>query len=201
MDNTETNRQKYREILFTTPGIEQYISGVILHEETIFQKCKDGTLLMDQLLERGIIAGVKVDKGLKQFSGGLNETVTQGLDDLDSRCRNFYEHGCRFTKWRSVFHVREVNGILETPTTKAIEVNVQDLARFAYISQMSGLVPIVEPEVLMDGDFSIDAATLATETVIAAVFKVPYFSFLPFTVAKNLSATLILGAKRLSRHT
>ena len=173
VENSEENRQKYRTLLCTTPGIEQYISGMILNEETVFQKAPDGTFLVDKLIDRGILAGVKVDKGLKLLPGELSQTVTQGLDDLDARCEQFYKQGCRFTKWRAVFFVQEdASGFMVTPSNLAIEENATILARFASISQMNGLVPIVEPEVLMDGDISIDAASQASESVLAAVVKV-----------------------------
>jgi len=169
VENVEENRRKYRQLLFATEGIEQYISGVILFEETLYQKCDDGTLFVDLLRSKGIITGIKVDKGVKVLPGTPGETVTQGMDDLDARCAKYYAAGARFAKWRAVLHIKDCIGA--TPSYLAIQENAETLARYASICQMNGLVPIVEPEVLMDGDFSIEVAAAATERVLAAVYK------------------------------
>lgn len=155
--------------LLLIKGIEQYISGVILYEETLYQRADDGTAFVDILKSKGIIPGIKVDKGVKPLFGTNGECVTQGMDDLDARCAKYYAQGARFAKWRAVLHIKDSIGA--TPSLVAIDENAQTLARYASICQANGLVPIVEPEVLMDGDFSIEVAAAATEKVVAAVYK------------------------------
>lgn len=150
-------------------GLEQYVSGVILFEETLYQKTDDGTPFVDVLKKKGIIPGIKVDKGVKPLAGTNGETVTQGMDDLDVRCAKYYAQGARFAKWRAVLHIKDSIGA--TPSQTSIIENANTLARYASICQANGLVPIVEPEVLMDGDFSIEVAATATEKVLAAVYK------------------------------
>lgn len=169
VENIEENRRKYRQLLFQTPGLEQFVSGVILFEETLHQKADDGTPFVDILRSKGIICGIKVDKGVKTLPGTPGETVTQGIDDLDARCAKYYAAGARFAKWRAVLHIKDTIGA--TPSFLAIQENAETLARYASICQQNGLVPIVEPEVLMDGDFSIEVAAAATEKVLAAVYK------------------------------
>mmetsp|Transcript_3968 Transcript_3968/g.5504 ORF Transcript_3968/g.5504 Transcript_3968/m.5504 type:complete len:360 (+) Transcript_3968:45-1124(+) len=169
VENNEENRRKYRQLLFTTNGIEEYISGVILYEETLYQVADDGTPFVDIMKAKGIIPGIKVDKGIKPLAGTNGECVTQGMDDLDARCAKYYKQGARFAKWRAVLHIKDVLGA--TPSPVAIIENANTLARYASICQQNGLVPIVEPEVLMDGDFSIEVAAAATERVIAACYK------------------------------
>ncbi len=150
-------------------GIEEYISGVIMFEETLYQKADDGTQFVDVLKSKGIIPGIKVDKGIKPLFGTNGECVTQGVDDMDARCAKYYAQGARFAKWRAVLHIKDSIGA--TPSQVAIDENAMTLARYASICQANGLVPIVEPEVLMDGDFSIEVAAAATEKVIAACYK------------------------------
>lgn len=169
VENTEPNRRKYRQLLFTTPGLEENISGVIFYEETLFQSSDDGTLFVDVLKSKGIIPGIKVDKGIKPLAGTNGECVTQGMDDLDARCAKYYAQGARFAKWRAVLHIKDTVGA--TPSDVAIIENANTLARYASICQQNGLVPIVEPEVLMDGDFSVEVAAVCTEKVLAACFK------------------------------
>lgn len=169
VENVEENRRKYRQLLFKTEGIENYISGVILYEETLYQKADDGTAFVDILKSKGIIPGIKVDKGIKPLAGTNGECVTQGMDDLDARCAKYYAQGARFAKWRAVLHIKD--SIFATPSQVAIDENAATLARYASICQQNGLVPIVEPEVLMDGDFSIEVAAAVTEKVIAACYK------------------------------
>lgn len=169
VENTEENRRKYRELLFTAPGIEKFISGVILYDETFYQKTKDGTRFVDLLKSKGILAGVKVDTGIKPLYQTNGETVTQGIDDLDTRVQNYYANGARFAKWRGVLHIKDTVG--GTPSDVAITENVNTLARYASICQNNGLVPIVEPEILMDGDFPIEVAAEVTEKVLVAVYK------------------------------
>ena len=150
-------------------GIEEYVSGVILFEETLYQNADDGTPFVKLLQSKNIIPGIKVDKGIKPLYGTNGECVTQGIDDLDVRCAKYYAQGARFAKWRAVLHIKDTIGA--TPSLVAIDENAQTLARYASICQANGLVPIVEPEVLMDGDFSIEVAAIATEKVIAACYK------------------------------
>mmetsp|Transcript_2326 Transcript_2326/g.1671 ORF Transcript_2326/g.1671 Transcript_2326/m.1671 type:complete len:361 (+) Transcript_2326:36-1118(+) len=169
VENVEENRRKYRQLLFTTEGIEEYISGVILFDETLYQKTDDGTPFVDVLRSKGIIPGIKVDKGVKVLPFTNEETVTQGIDDLDKRCAAYYAAGARFAKWRAVLHIKDSSGA--TPSALAIQENADTLARYASICQQNGLVPIVEPEVLMDGDFPIEFAAAVTERVLAAVYK------------------------------
>lgn len=169
VENTEDNRRKYRQLLFKTEGLEQYISGVILYEETLYQSTDEGTPFVDVLKSKGIIPGIKVDKGVKPLYGTNGEVVTQGIDDLDARCAKYYAQGARFAKWRAVLHIKDTIGA--TPSLVSIIENANTLARYASICQANGLVPIVEPEVLMDGDFSIEVAAEATERVLAAVYK------------------------------
>jgi len=166
LENTEENRRKYRELLFTTPGIEKYISGVILYEETVKQSTKEGKPFMDLLKELGIIPGIKVDKGTAVLPGTRDETATLGLDDLAKRAKEFYDKGCRFAKWRAVLKIEG-----DAPTWQAIQENAWGLARYAAICQENGLVPIVEPEILADGAHSIDKCLVVSQKVFAAVFK------------------------------
>ena len=169
VENTEENRRKYRQMLFKAEGVEEHISGVILFEETLYQNADDGTPFVDVLKSKGILPGIKVDKGIKPLFGTNGECVTQGIDDLDARCAKYYAKGARFAKWRAVLHIKDDIG--STPSQIAINENAETLARYASICQANGLVPIVEPEVLMDGEFSIEVAAVATEKVIAACYK------------------------------
>ncbi len=142
---------------------------MILYEETLYQKRDDGTPFVECLKSKGILTGIKVDKGIQPLYGTNGECVTQGIDDLGSRCAKYYAQGARFAKWRAVLHIKDTLGA--TPSQLAIDENAMTLARYASICQANGLVPIVEPEVLMDGDFSIEVAAEATEKVIAACYK------------------------------
>jgi fructose-bisphosphate aldolase class I len=169
VENNEDNRRKYRQLLFQAENLQENISGVILYEETLYQNADDGTQFVDILKSKGIIPGIKVDKGIKPLFGTNGECVTQGMDDLDARCAKYYAQGARFAKWRAVLHIKDTIGA--TPSKVAIDENAQTLARYASICQMNGLVPIVEPEVLMDGDFGVETAAVATEKVLAACFK------------------------------
>ncbi len=164
-ENTEENRRDYRELLFRTDGFERFISGAILFDETIRQKGADGTPLVELLKRAGVIPGIKVDAGAKPLALAPDETVTEGLDGLRERLEEYRELGARFTKWRAVLHVGE--GL---PSRYAIEVNAHALARYAALSQEAGLVPIVEPEVLMDGDHDIEACYEASEATLREVF-------------------------------
>ena len=166
VENIEENRRAYRELLFTTKGLEEYISGVILFEETLYQKTTEGEAFVDVLKKKGIIPGIKVDKGTVVLSGTNGETTTQGLDDLGKRCAKYYQDGARFAKWRAVLKIGK-----EEPSQIAIMENAHGLARYAAICQENGLVPIVEPEVLVDGTHTIDESVKACERVFASVVK------------------------------
>ena len=165
VESTEENRRSYRELLFATEGIEDYISGVILFDETLRQSASDGTPFPKLLADRGIIPGIKVDKGAKDLAGAPGETVTEGLDGLRDRLTEYRELGARFTKWRAVISIGE--GI---PSDYCIWANAHALARYAALSQEAGLVPIVEPEVLMDGDHTIDESYRVTDRTLQALY-------------------------------
>ena len=166
--NTEENRRAYRELLFTSPGDwGQYVSGVILYEETLYQKGSDGRSFVDHLKEKNVLVGIKLDKGVVPLDGTDGETTIQGLDGLGARCAEYYKQGARFSKWRAVFKIG--NGC---PSQISIDNNAHGLARYAAISQENGIVPIVEPELLMDGDHDLETCAAATQRVLAGVFKV-----------------------------
>jgi fructose-bisphosphate aldolase class I len=167
--NTEENRRDYREMLFTTPGISEYISGVILYDETIRQKGHDGTPLTEILKRQGIIPGIKVDLGAKPLAGFPGEKITEGLDGLRERFAEYYKLGARFAKWRAVITIGK-----DIPTLTCIQANAHALARYAALSQEAGIVPIVEPEVLMDGDHTIERCEEVTELTIRTVFNELY---------------------------
>jgi fructose-bisphosphate aldolase, class I len=166
VESTEDNRRAYREMLFTTPGIGEHISGVILFDETIRQSAADGRPLPRVLEEAGVIPGIKVDTGAKPLAGAEGEKVTEGLDGLRERLAEYRELGAKFTKWRAVIEIGD--GL---PSAYCIHVNSHALARFAALSQEAGLVPIVEPEVLMDGDHTIERCYEVTEATLEAVFN------------------------------
>jgi fructose-bisphosphate aldolase class I len=164
--STEGNRRAYRELLFSTPGLAAFISGVILHDETIRQHAADGTPLVEVLTRHGIIPGIKVDRGTKPLAGFPGEKITEGLDGLRERLAEYAKLGARFAKWRAVIGIGP--GV---PTPQGLEANAHALARYAALSQEYGLVPIVEPEVLMDGDHSIARHEEVTTRAIQAVFQ------------------------------
>jgi fructose-bisphosphate aldolase, class I len=165
VESTEENRRAYRELLFTADGIEEFISGVILFDETIRQSAADGTPFPKRLESRGIIPGIKVDKGAKPLADAPGETITEGLDGLRDRLNEYRELGARFTKWRAVISIGD--GI---PSEYCLWTNAHALARFAGLSQEAGLVPIVEPEVLMDGDHTIQRSFEVTSRTLHSVF-------------------------------
>ena len=155
-------------MLFTAgKEISQYLGGVILYEETLNQKDSNGRPFPEILKELGIVVGIKVDKGVVTLAGTNEETVTQGLDGLNERCAEYAKKGAQFAKWRSVLKIGK-----HEPSELAIECNAEVLARYASICQKNGLVPIVEPEILMDGDHDLETAVNVTEKVLAAVYKV-----------------------------
>jgi fructose-bisphosphate aldolase, class I len=166
LESTEENRRSYREMLFTTPGATDHISGVILYDETIRQKTKDGTAFPAYLAKLGMIPGIKVDTGAKPLAGYPGETVTEGLDGLRERLAEYYQSGARFAKWRAVIDIG--SGI---PSAYAIEANADALARYAALCQEASIVPIVEPEVLMDGGHTIERCEEVTNLVLDRVFS------------------------------
>jgi fructose-bisphosphate aldolase class I len=163
---TEAARRDYRELLVTTPGLGESISGAILYDETIRQKTTDGRSFVGVLRAAGIVVGIKVDTGAKPLAGYPGETVTEGLDGLRARLGEYFQMGARFAKWRAVFTLGD--GI---PSPGCIVANAQALARYAALCQEAGLVPIVEPEVLMTGDHSLEICRRATEEVTRGVFQ------------------------------
>jgi len=169
VESTEENRRAYRDMLLTTPGVSEFISGVIFFDETLRQKASDGTPFPEVLNREGIIPGIKVDKGAKALAGAPGEKITEGLDGLRERLTEYVKLGARFTKWRAVITIGD--GI---PSRYCIQANAHALGRYAALSQDAGLVPIVEPEVLMDGDHAIDRAEEVTEATLRATFNELY---------------------------
>ncbi|KCV69150.1 fructose-bisphosphate aldolase class-I [Fonticula alba] len=168
VENTEENRRAYRELLFTAGAeLADSIGGVIMFEETLYQKAADGRSFVEILNEAGIIPGIKIDTGLVEIPGTNGETVTQGLDGLEARCAKYYQQGARFTKWRCALRIDPVTGV---PSERSIRANAETLARMAIISQRNGLVPIVEPEILMDGSHDLAQAVIAAEHVLAMTY-------------------------------
>ena len=166
LESTEENRRAYREMLFTAPGAAAYISGVILYDETLRQKTKDGVPFPTYLAKAGMIPGIKVDLGAKPLAGHPGETMTEGLDGLRERFAEYHKLGARFAKWRAVINIDA--GI---PSRYAINANAEGLARYAALAQEAGIVPIVEPEVLMDGAHSLERCEDVTNAVLDSVFS------------------------------
>jgi fructose-bisphosphate aldolase class I len=166
IESNENNRRAYREMLFTTPGLEEAISGVILFDETIRTAASDGTPFPQVLSKKGIIPGIKVDKGPVDIAGFPGEVVTEGLDGLRARVKEYREFGAKFAKWRAVITIGD--GI---PTYNCLEANAHALARYAALCQEGGLVPIVEPEVLLDGNHTIERCEEATEAALRITFS------------------------------
>ena len=166
LENNESNRCQYRLLLATTPGLEEYINGVILFEETFHQKDEKGTPIAELFAKKGIIPGIKVDKGLMALAHTENEKVTQGLDGLTERLLTFKNLGAKFAKWRNVYSISEC-----TPSLMAMRTGAETLARYAACCQSVGIIPIVEPEVLIDGDHTIEYAAEASEMVLHELFK------------------------------
>ena len=165
VESTEANRRAYREMLFTTPGTEEFISGIILFEETLRQTTQDGIPFPELLANKGIISGIKADTGPKDLAGFPGETVTEGLDGLRERLTEYRDLGAKFGKWRAVINVGD--GL---PTQSGIDANAHALARYAALCQEVGLVPIVEPEVLMEGTHTIERCEEVTETTLKRVY-------------------------------
>jgi fructose-bisphosphate aldolase class I len=166
VENTEPNRRAYRQMLFTTPGFGEHISGVILYDETIRQAADDGTPFVDVLRAAGAIPGIKVDTGAKPLAGFPDETITEGLDGLRERLAEYRELGARFAKWRAPMNVGG-----QMPTDFAIEANMHAMARYAALCQEADIVPIVEPEILMDGDHDIATCEAATGRTLTALYE------------------------------
>ena len=166
VESTEENRRAYRELLITAPGGEDFISGMILFDETLRQKTRDGVPFPQVMIEKGIMPGIKVDKGAKDLAGRPGEKVTEGLDGLRDRLAEYRDLGARFAKWRAVITIGD-----HIPTNGCIEANAHALARYAALCQEAGIVPMVEPEVLMDADNDIDICYWATEKTLRTVFN------------------------------
>lgn len=169
IETTEAQRQAWRDLLVTTTGINEFIAGIILHEETLHQNTLEGIPFPEKLAALGIVPGIKVDLGLTQLPGTDGEQVTQGLDGLAERLAGFYARGARFAKWRAVYSVSD-----RLPSALAIHVNADGLARYAALCQACDIVPIVEPEVLLDGSHTLSQCAQATEAVLHAVFEALY---------------------------
>ena len=165
VESTEENRRAYREMLFTTKGLEEGINGVILFDETLRQKAADGTPFPQLLSKKGILPGIKVDTGAKEMALCPGETVTEGLDNLSKRCAEYVKLGAKFAKWRAVITIGA-----DIPSAACVIANAHALARYAAICQAAGLVPIVEPEVLMDGDHTIERCEQVTEWTLRETF-------------------------------
>jgi fructose-bisphosphate aldolase, class I len=174
LESTEENRRAYRDMLFTTPGLEEYVSGVILYDETLRQSSADGTPFAELLAGRGIIPGIKVDMGAKELAFSPEEKVTEGLDGLRERLEEYRGLGARFAKWRAVITIGTSSDGAALPTAYCIQVNAHALARYAALCQEQGIVPIVEPEVLMDADNDIETCYRATKRTLHKVFDELY---------------------------
>ena len=169
LENTEENRRAWRELLLTAPKLSEHISGAILYDETLRQSTKAGVPFAKYLADHGILPGIKVDKGTVPLAGFPGERVTEGLDGLRARLEEYYRLGARFAKWRAVIDIGE-----DIPTGTCIEVNSHALARYAALCQEQGLVPMVEPEVLMDGGHDIETCYEVTEAVLRSLFGALY---------------------------
>ncbi len=166
VESTEGNRRDYRELLFSSEGMEGNIGGVILFDETIRQNSKDGVSLVELILRKKSLPGIKVDQGLTPFQESDYETVTQGLEGLDERCREYESLGAKFTKWRAVITIGK-----DGPSQECIDANMDALAKYAKIAQKNNMVPIVEPEVIMQGSHSIEDCYKATESALNSLFR------------------------------
>jgi fructose-bisphosphate aldolase, class I len=193
VENTEPNRRDYREFMFRTPAMRDYISGVILYDETIRQKAKDGTPLVDIIAASGAVPGIKVDLGAKPLAGSPGETVTEGLDGLRERFAEYHKLGARFAKWRATY---DPSG--GKPSYNCINANAHALARYAALAQEAGIVPIVEPEVLMDFDNDIGACEAVTEWVLKEVFQQLYYANVAFE-GMILKPNMVIAGKKSAK--
>ena len=166
VESTEDNRRKYREMLFRSPVMAETIGGVILFDETLRQKSSDGDYLRNVILDHGSLPGIKVDQGVKEFEGGSDEKITTGLDGLHERCQEYEKLGAKFTKWRAVINVSD-----EIPSNNCISENMNALAEYALIAQQNNMVPIVEPEVIMDGSHSVERCHEVTNQTLLVLFE------------------------------
>jgi fructose-bisphosphate aldolase class I len=171
VESTETTRRDYRELMFRTPAMKEFISGVILYDETIWQDAADGTPLVKIIADAGAVPGIKVDEGTEALPGSPKELITKGLDGLSKRLPKYYERGARFAKWRAVIDIGA--GI---PSHNCVHANAHALARYAALCQQANIVPIVEPEVLMDGEHDIDRCYDVTEWVLKETFQELYYA-------------------------
>ncbi|MBX9904925.1 MAG: fructose-bisphosphate aldolase class I [Burkholderiales bacterium] len=193
VENTEENRRAYRDMLFLTRSIGEHISGVILYDETLRQKSADGTSFVKLLGKNGVLPGIKVDTGAKPLPLCPGETVTEGLDNLPKRCAEYVQLGAKFAKWRAVIDIGR-----DMPSSTSIAANAHALARYAAICQEAGLVPIVEPEVLMDGDHTIERCEEVTEWTLNAVYEALYLNrvVLEHTVLKP---SMVISGKKCAK--
>ena len=189
VENTEENRRAYRDMMFTSPGMEQYTSGVIFYEETLFQKSADGTPFPKLLAGKGVIPGIKVDKGAKELAGAPGETITEGLDGLRERLAKYKEAGARFAKWRAVITIGK-----DIPTHTCIYANAHALARYAAACHEASIVPIIEPEVLLDGDHTVERCEEVTEATLRACYAAlaAYNAAPEYTILK---ASMVVSGK------
>ena len=171
VENTEENRRAYRDMLFSAKGLGQHISGVILYDETLRQKSANGMPFVELLSKNGILPGIKVDAGAKDLAFCPNEKVTEGLDNLAKRCAEYVKLGAKFAKWRAVITIGP-----DMPSSTCVAANAHALGRYAAICQAAGLVPIVEPEVLMEGDHAIERCEEVTEWTFNAVYEALYLN-------------------------
>ena len=193
VENSEENRRAYRDLLFTAKGLSQYISGVILYDETIRQKSADGTPFVELLAKSGILPGIKLDAGAKDLALCPGEQVTEGLDDLPKRCAEYVKMGAKFAKWRAVINIGR-----DIPGATCIAANAHALGRYAAICQAAGLVPIVEPEVLMDGDHTIERCEEVTEWTLNAVYEALYLNRV--TLERSvLKPSMVISGKDCAR--
>jgi fructose-bisphosphate aldolase class I len=193
IESTEDSRRAYRELFFTTPDIASFISGVILQDETIRQKSSLGPALTDVLSRQGIIPGIKVDAGAKPLAGSPEETVTEGLDGLRDRLKDYAAKGARFAKWRAVIRITD-----RLPSSMCVQANAHALARYAALCQEQDLVPIVEPEVLMDGVHTIERCEEVTGSILHAVFDALYGQGIRFE-GMLLKPNMVVSGKECSR--
>ncbi len=193
VESTEENRRTYRGLLFTTPGVEQYLSGVILFDETIRQKTNDGVLFPEYLAKKGIIPGIKVDAGAKELPLCPGEKVTEGLDNLPKRLQEYFKLGARFAKWRAVITIGK-----NLPTHTCIYANAHALARYAAACQEASIVPMIEPEVLLDGDHTVERS----EEVHEASLRATYAACAAYNVSPEhliLKTSMVVSGKNNSR--
>lgn len=204
VESTEETRRAYRDMLITTPGINEFIAGVILFEETLGQKTLDGTPFPEKLKSLGILPGIKVDKGLINLANTNNEQTTQGLDGLAERLVEYKAKGATFAKWRAVYAIAD-----KTPSMLAIKTNAEGLARYAAICQANGIVPIVEPEILIDSDHTIEKCKEITERVLHAVFnalfrhkvKLEYIVLKPSMVISGKKCSVQASVEQVAKDT